>query len=77
MPTYDFQCANKHITEAIVHYSEMKEGIDCPECDNKAERIFSVSDANPTFGYEMTQWNQREKHRKSMKGNQLNQSYTG
>jgi len=79
MPTYDFQCKNKHVTETIVSYSEMKKGIDCPECNKKAERIYSLAESapRPSFGYDMAIWNNREKHRKSMKGDQLNQSYQG
>jgi len=76
MPCYDFQCTNKHITETLCSYSEMEKGIDCPECGNKAKRIFSVTPVNPTFGYDATIWNQREQHRKSMTGNQLNKSLT-
>ena len=75
MPTYDFQCKNKHVTETIVSYSEMKKGIDCPECNKKAERIYSVSNFKPTFGNQDTLWNHREKHRK--KHMIPNQSYTG
>lgn len=74
MPYYDFQCKNKHITEALVHYSEMQKGIDCSECNEKAEHIYSVSVGRPSFGYEMSIWNSREKHRKNMKGSQLNQT---
>jgi|TARA_R110000744_G_C19256323_1_gene550849 putative FmdB family regulatory protein len=76
MPHYDFQCKNKHITEELVNYSEVKKGIDCPECNEKAERIYSVSNFKPTFGYDATIWNQREKHRKSMTGSQLNKPLT-
>jgi len=76
MPTYDFQCKNKHVTEAIVNYSDMKKGIDCSDCDEKALRIFSFAESSPrpTFGYDMSKFNQREQHRKSMKGSQLNQN---
>jgi len=78
MPFYDFECKNKHTTEEIVSYSDMQEGIKCPECGEKAERVISInSNIRPTFGYDMARFNQREKHRKSMKGSQLNQSYTG
>lgn len=74
MPYYDFQCSNEHITEQICSYSKMKEGIDCPDCSEKAERIYSVSEVRPTFGYETSIFNQREQHRKAMKGSALNQT---
>jgi len=73
MPYYDFKCTNEHITETLCSYSEMEKGIDCPVCQNKSERIFSVTPVKPTFGYAETIWNQREQHRKSMTGSQLNQ----
>ncbi len=77
MPFYDFECNSKHTFEEQCSYEQSTKGFECPECGKKAKRIFSVNKANPTFGYKSTIWNQREKHRKSMKGSQLNQSYTG
>ena len=77
MPFYDFECNSKHTFEEQCSYEQSKLGFECPDCGKKAKRIFSVSKVKPTFGYESTVWNQREKHRKSMKGSQLNQSYKG
>ncbi len=78
MPFYDFVCNSKHTFEEHCSYEQSKKGFECPECGKKAKRIYSINkNIKPTFGYDMTRFNQREKHRKSMKGNQLNQSYTG
>ena len=77
MPIYEFQCNSDHTFEEWCSYEQSKLGFECPECGKKAKRIYSVNKVNPTFGYGMTRFNQREKHRKSMKGSQLNQSYTG
>jgi putative FmdB family regulatory protein len=77
MPIYSFQCNSDHTFEEWCSYEQSKLGFECPECGKKAKRIYSVSTVKPTFGNQDTLWNHREKHRKSMKGSQLNQSYTG
>lgn len=77
MPIYQFQCNSDHTFEEWCSYEQSKLGFECPECSKKAKRIYSVSAVKPTFGNQNTLWNHREKHRKSMKGSQLNQSYTG
>jgi len=77
MPIYKFQCNSNHTFEEWCSYEQSKLGFECLECGKKAKRIYSVSAVNPTFGNQDTLWNHREKHRKSMKGSQLNQSYTG
>jgi len=65
MPFYDFKCKNNHVSETLTSYDAMQKGIDCPICGKHAERIFSINDLRPSFGYDSTRFNQREKKRLS------------
>ena len=37
MPRYDYECENKHITEAVAGYDDII--IECPECRKDAPRV--------------------------------------
>jgi hypothetical protein len=43
----------------------MKMGIECPKCGKPAQRIYSINDVRPSYGYEMTRFAMREKKRLS------------
>ncbi len=65
MPFYDFKCEENHVTEELRSYAEMQKGISCPKCGKPAQRIFSINDLRPSYGYDSTRFNQREKKRLS------------
>ena len=65
MPFYDFKCKENHVSEKLTSYDEMKMGIECPKCGKPAERIYSINELRPSFGYDSTIWTQREKKRQS------------
>ena len=65
MPFYDFKCEENHISETLTSFDAMQMGIDCPICGKHAQRIFSINDVRPSYGYEMTRFAQREKKRLS------------
>ncbi len=64
MPFYDFKCKENHVSEKLCSYDEMQMGIECPICKKPAQRIFSINDVRPSYGYEMTRFAMREKKRK-------------
>jgi len=65
MPFYDFKCEQGHINEELCSYDEMQMGIECPKCGKSANRIYSINDVRPSYGYEMTRFSMRERKRKS------------
>jgi len=43
MPLYEFECKKcNRVYEAQMSYEDAKEGIECPECKEKAEKIVSL-----------------------------------
>jgi|TARA_R110002020_G_scaffold245793_1_gene459503 putative FmdB family regulatory protein len=65
MPFYDFKCKENHVTEENISYTDMQKGIKCSECGQHAERIYSINSLRPSYGYDSTRFNQREKKRLS------------
>ena len=65
MPFYDFKCKENHITEENISYTDMQKGIKCSECGQHAERIYTINSLRPSYGYDSTRFNQREKKRLS------------
>jgi hypothetical protein len=53
------------VSEELRSYDEMKMGIECPKCGKPAQRIYSINDVRPSYGYEMTRFAMREKKRLS------------
>lgn len=41
MPTYEYECEDGHVTEHRAKMDEQPEAVECEECGQKAERIFS------------------------------------
>ena len=65
MPFYDFKCKENHVTEENISYTDMQKGIKCSECGQHAERIYTINSLRPSYGYDSTRFNQREKKRLS------------
>ena len=64
MPYYDYECKDGHVFEELCSYKEREISKDCPDCGTKGQVIMTInSDIRPSFGYESTQWNQRERKR--------------
>ena len=63
MPYYDYECKNGHVFEELCSYKEREIKKDCPDCGTKGEVIMTINNIRPTYGYESTIWNQRERKR--------------
>jgi len=53
MPTYEYQCEAKHITEKFYQrISKREKEIECKECGKPAKQVISLQDAKPREGYQ-------------------------
>jgi predicted nucleic acid-binding Zn ribbon protein len=60
MPTYSYQCPDKHITEEHRRMLDLMGDAVCSTCEKPAKFIITVSKVKPTFGNQDTLWSMRE-----------------